>query len=156
VSVPASASEPHDSPGRILIVDDEDAIRVLCRINLRLAGFDTLEAADGDVAVATARAERPDAIVLDVMMPGRDGWEVAEALAADPTTAEIPVIFLSARTDESDRRRGLELGALDYVRKPFDPLELVSSIRDVLERVGRGEAEALRRERLAELSHDQS
>ena len=154
--MPAKAPDAQDDPARVLIVDDEAAIRVLCRINLRLAGFDTLEAADGDVAVSTARAERPDAIVLDVMMPGRNGWEVAEALAADQATAGIPIIFLSARTDESDRRRGLELGALDYVRKPFDPLELVSSIRDVLERVNRGEAEALRRERLAELTQEQT
>jgi DNA-binding response OmpR family regulator len=154
VSAPADPSFGVESVPRVLIVDDEAAIRVLCRINLRLAGFETLEAADGDSGLALARSERPDVIVLDVMMPGRDGWEVADALASDASTSGIPVIFLSARTDEADRRRGFELGALDYVRKPFDPLELVSSVRDVLERVEHGEAETLRQERLAELSDE--
>jgi DNA-binding response OmpR family regulator len=136
----------------VLVVDDEAAIRVLCRINLRLAGFATLEAADGEEGLSTARTELPDVILLDVTMPGLDGWEVAEALGADPATAGIPIIFVSARTGDEDRRRGLELGALDYVRKPFDPLELVSTIRDALERVERGDAEDLRRRRLGELS----
>jgi len=144
------AAEQADSrstaEGRILIVDDESSIRLVCRLNLDSEGFQTLEAPDGETALALARAEQPDLILLDVMLPGIDGWRVAEELAASPETRDIPILFLSARSDRSDEERGHEVGGLGYITKPFDPEELIDRIRDVLERTTRGEREALRRE----------
>ena len=92
---------PHSVPIRVLVADDEDAIRLLCRVNLRLAGMEVLEAADGAAAIELARRERPDLVLLDVMMPDVDGWEVAAALAADASTREIPIVFLTARSEPS-------------------------------------------------------
>jgi DNA-binding response OmpR family regulator len=132
--------------GRILIVDDEAAIRLVCRVNLQAAGFDTLEAADGKNALAIARSEMPDLILLDVMMPELDGWSVAEQLAADPQTGGIPILFLSARSEVADEARGLELGGIGYVVKPFDPVDLAGKVQHVLERVRRGEHETVRSE----------
>ena len=90
-------------------------------------------------------------ILLDVMMPGLDGWRVAEALLEDERTAEIPIIFLTARAEFRDRARGLDIGGVDYVTKPFNPLELAPLVEDVLARVERGEREQLRHEKLDEL-----
>ena len=132
--------------GRILIVDDESAIRLVCQLNLDSVGFRTLEAADGETALALARSEHPDLILLDVMLPGIDGLRVAEELAASPDTREIPILFLSARSDRSDEERGHEAGGLGYITKPFDPEDVITRVRDVLERTARGEREALRRE----------
>lgn len=132
--------------GKILIVDDESAIRLVCRLNLRSAGFDTLEASDGASALALARAERPDLILLDIMLPEIDGWRVAEELAATEETRDIPVVFLSARSETGDQMRGLEKGAVAYITKPFDPLELTSTVQNVLERARRGERDAMRDE----------
>jgi DNA-binding response OmpR family regulator len=140
--------------GRILIVDDESAIRLVCRLNLDSAGFHTLEAADGETALALARSEHPDLILLDVMLPGIDGWRVAEQLAASPETREIPILFLSARAERSDEARGHEAGGLGYITKPFDPEDLISLVRDVLDRTERGEHDALRREWRQRLGHD--
>jgi len=134
------------SEGRILIVDDESAIRLVCRLNLDSDGFQTLEAPDGETALALARAEQPDLILLDVMLPGIDGWQVAEELAASERTREIPILFLSARSDPADEARGHEAGGLGYVTKPFDPEELIDRIRDVLARAARGERDELRSE----------
>ena len=142
----AAAESRATADGRILIVDDESAIRLICRVNLDSVGFDTLEAPDGETALALARAEQPDLILLDVMLPGINGWGVARELAAAPETREIPVLFLSARSDRSDEARGYELGGVGYVTKPFDPDELTERVRDVLERTRRGEHEALRTE----------
>ncbi|HEY3050183.1 MAG TPA: response regulator [Gaiellaceae bacterium] len=141
----AAESRP-TAHGRILIVDDESAIRLICRLNLESAGFETLEAEDGETALAVARAEQPDLVLLDIMLPGIDGWGVAEELAAAPETREIPVLFLSARSDRSDEARGHEVGALGYVTKPFDPEALTDRVHDLLERTRRGERETLRRE----------
>jgi CheY-like chemotaxis protein len=132
--------------GRVLIVDDETSIRLICRLNLRSAGFDTLEASDGASAIALALAELPDLILLDIMLPGMDGWQVAEELAANDETREIPILFLSARSESGDQRRGHATGGVGYITKPFDPLEMTNTVRDVLERVRRGEREAMRRE----------
>lgn len=132
--------------GRVLIVDDETAIRLICRLNLRSAGFETLEASDGVSAIALARAERPDLILLDIMLPELDGWHVAEALAADDETREIPIVFLSARSESGDQVRGHGTGGVGYITKPFDPLAMTKTVRDVLEGVRRGEREAMRRE----------
>ena len=132
--------------GRVLIVDDETAIRLICRLNLRSAGFETLEAPDGASAIALARAERPDLILLDIMLPEVDGWRVAEELAADDETREIPIVFLSARSDSGDQVRGHGTGGVGYITKPFDPAAMTTTVRDVLERVRRGERDAMRRE----------
>lgn len=131
---------------RILIVDDESAIRLVCRLNLDSAGFETLEAADGETALALARSEQPDLILLDIMLPGIDGWGVAEELAASAETREIPILFLSARSDRADEERGHEVGGLGYITKPFDPEALIDRVRDVLERTRRGERQAVRNE----------
>jgi DNA-binding response OmpR family regulator len=136
---------------RVLVIDDEEPIRLLCRVNLEAAEIDVSEAADGKSGLEAARAERPDVILLDVMMPGMDGWQVFEQLLQDETTAKIPIVFLTARAELRDQARGLELGGIDYVTKPFNPLNLAPLIEDLLERVERGEEQELRRERLAEL-----
>jgi DNA-binding response OmpR family regulator len=136
---------------RVLVIDDEEPIRLLCRVNLEAAEIDVSEAADGKSGLEAARAERPDVILLDVMMPGMDGWQVFEQLLQDETTAKIPIVFLTARAELRDQARGLELGGIDYVTKPFNPLNLAPLIEDLLARVERGEEQELRRERLAEL-----
>ena len=133
---------------RVLVIDDESPIRLLCRVNLEAEGMDVLEAADGPTGLEKARAERPDVILLDVMMPGLDGWRVAEHLLEDDRTNTIPIIFLTARAEFRDRARGLDIGGVDYVTKPFNPLELAPLVRGLLERVERGERDDLRREKL--------
>ncbi len=130
---------------RVLVVDDERSIRLLCRVNLGASGMDVLEAADGEEALEVARSERPDLVLLDVMLPGLDGWSVARELAADERTSEIPVVFLTARADPADRRLGEQLGGVGYVVKPFDPLGIGEFVEDVLARIERGEREQLRR-----------
>ncbi|MBA3844665.1 MAG: response regulator [Actinobacteria bacterium] len=135
----------------VLVIDDEAPIRLLCRVNLEAEGMAVLEAADGPSGLEKARAETPDVILLDVMMPGLDGWRVAEELLDDARTEEIPIIFLTARAELRDRARGIDLGGVDYVTKPFNPVELAPLVRGLLDRVGRGERDALRREKLGEL-----
>ena len=136
---------------RVLVIDDEAPIRLLCRVNLEAEGKEVLEAADGPSGRETARAEIPDVVLLDVMMPGLDGWRVAEELLDDPGTEAIPIVFLTARAELRDRARGIDLGGVDYVTKPFNPVELAPLVRDLLDRVNRGERDALRREKLTEL-----
>jgi DNA-binding response OmpR family regulator len=136
---------------KTLIVDDEAPIRLLCRVNLEAEGIEVLEAADGASGLELARSEKPDAILLDVMMPGLDGWNVAERLLTEDGTSAIPIIFLTARADLRDRVRGMDAGGVDYITKPFNPLELASLVRSVVEAVQRGEREQLRTERIAEL-----
>ena len=130
----------------MLLVDDERSIRTICRVNLEGDGLAVSEAADGSQALAEVRRARPSLVLLDVMMPGVDGWSVAEQLAADEETRDIPVVFLSARAAEEDRMHAQELGAVGYVVKPFDPLELAGTVREVLGRVARGEREQLNSE----------
>jgi CheY-like chemotaxis protein len=139
-----------ETPAPVLLVDDEPAIRTICRVNLEGDGFAVLEAKDGAEALEEVRRQRPSLVLLDVMMPGVDGWDVAEALASDVGMRDIPVVFLSARVAPEDRLRAQELGAVGYVVKPFDPLELAGTVRDVLERVARGEREQLNRELVSE------
>jgi DNA-binding response OmpR family regulator len=136
---------------RVLVIDDEAPIRLLCRVNLEAEGMEVLEAADGPSGLAKARAERPDLVLLDVMMPGLDGWGVAEQLLEDDETAGIPIIFLTARAEFRDRARGLDIGGVDYITKPFNPVELAPLVRNLLERLERGEGDELRREKLTEL-----
>lgn len=134
------------APLRVLVVDDEQAIRTICRVNLESAGLEVMEAADGTEALDRIRESPPELVVLDAMMPGLDGWTVAERLAKDATTREIPVVFLSARAGREDRRRAHELGAVGYVTKPFDPVRLPDVLRLVHERIARGERKQLRDE----------
>jgi two-component system phosphate regulon response regulator PhoB len=119
---------------KILLVDDEpDALEVL-GFKLRQAGYNALLAKDGARAIALARDERPALIVLDLMLPEVDGLEVCKILRRDPNTAAIPIIMLTARAAEMDRVLGLELGADDYVTKPFSPRELLLRIKKLLVR----------------------
>jgi DNA-binding response OmpR family regulator len=141
----------NETLAQVLVIDDEAPIRLLCRVNLEAAGMEVLEAEDGPSGLAAARAERPDVILLDVMMPGMDGWQVLEQLLDDEGTQDIPIIFLTARAELRDQARGLELGGVDYVTKPFNPIDLAPLIDALVERVSRGEGQELRRERLAEL-----
>jgi DNA-binding response OmpR family regulator len=135
----------------VLVIDDEGPIRLLCRVNLEAAGIEVFEAEDGPTGVEAARRERPDVILLDVMMPGMDGWEVFGELLRDEETAKIPIVFLTARAELRDQARGLELGGVDYITKPFDPLELAPLVDDLLHRLEHGDVQERRRERLAEL-----
>ncbi len=118
----------------VLIVDDEADVAELVVYNLQKAGFKTITARDGPAALRKARDEAPSLIVLDWMLPGLDGSEVCRQLKADPKTRTIPVIMLTAKADEVDRIVGLELGADDYVTKPFSPRELVLRVKTILRR----------------------
>jgi two-component system alkaline phosphatase synthesis response regulator PhoP len=135
----------------VLVIDDEAPIRLLCRVNLEAEGMGVLEAASGPAGLEQAKSERPDVVLLDVMMPGLDGWQVAERLLEDDDTSEIPIVFLTARAEFRDRARGLDIGGVDYVTKPFNPLELAPLVRSLLERLEKGERDELRSEKLAAL-----
>jgi len=119
---------------RILVVDDEPEAVELVQFNLDQAGFNVLTAADGAEAIRKARSGMPNLIVLDLMLPEIDGLEVCKLLRRDPATAAIPIIMLTAKAAEIDRVLGLELGADDYITKPFSPRELVLRIRKILQR----------------------
>jgi phosphate regulon transcriptional regulator PhoB len=120
---------------KILIVDDEQDIVDLVGYNLEKAGYKTVRAYDGEAGLRKALAEGPDLVVLDVMLPGLDGWEVCKRLRANEKTARLPVMMLTAKGDETEKVLGLELGADDYLTKPFSPKELVARVRALLRRV---------------------
>lgn len=124
---------------KILVVDDEKNILELVRFNLEREGYQVLTARDGLAGLELARKENPDLIVLDVMLPEMSGLEICQELHQNPVTKSIPIIMLSARADEVDRVLGLELGADDYVTKPFSPRELVARIKARLRRARGGE-----------------
>jgi len=132
----------------VLVADDETPIRLLVRVNLEAEGYTVIEAADGRQSLEVARAHMPDVILLDVMMPYKDGWEVAEALLRDDSTSAIPIIFLTARADLRDHERGLNTGALQYITKPFNPRTLAPSIEECLKAARSGDAEQVRADRL--------
>jgi DNA-binding response OmpR family regulator len=145
---------------RILHIDDEAPIRLLARVNLEWeAGWEVIEAADGQTGIPLAKREQPDLILLNVNLPllrswqpeVSGGWQVAEELAKDRETREIPIVFLTGRSARRDRARGFDLGAVDYITKPFNPVELGERLRGVLERLERGERDELRREKISEL-----
>jgi DNA-binding response OmpR family regulator len=136
---------------KVLVIDDEAPIRLLCRVNLEAERMTVFEAADGPSGLEQAREQQPDVILLDVMMPGLDGWKVAEQLLEDERTSSIPIIFLTARAEFRDRAKGLDIGGVDYVTKPFNPLDLAPLVRDLLTRIERGERDELRREKVSEL-----
>ena len=118
----------------ILLIEDEPDILDVVRYNLEQAGYGILAAGDGEEGLALAMSEIPDLVVLDLMLPGLDGVDVCKALRGGEQTRDIPVLMLTARRDEVDRVRGLELGADDYVVKPFSPRELVLRVRAILRR----------------------
>jgi DNA-binding response OmpR family regulator len=113
---------------RILAVDDDPTILRLLQVNLEMEGHEVLTAGDGHEALARLREAAPEVVLLDVMMPGLDGWQVCEQVRADASIANTPIVFLSARAQESDLARGVEVGADAYVTKPFDPLALVELV----------------------------
>jgi DNA-binding response OmpR family regulator len=121
-------------PRTILVIDDEPELRKLLDYNLSKAGYLVLTAAEGQEGLALARRQVPDLILLDVMMPGLDGLETCKRLRADPATASVPLIMLTAKGEEGDRVLGLELGADDYVAKPFGVRELVARVKALLRR----------------------
>ncbi len=118
----------------ILVADDDPVILGLLEVNFEMEGYTVVTAADGAAALEAARSSRPDIIILDVMMPKLTGHEVAEALRDDDALAGIPVIFVSAKAQGADVARGMDLGAADYVTKPFDPIDLVDRVTAVLEK----------------------
>jgi CheY-like chemotaxis protein len=118
---------------RVMAVDDDPVIRGLLEVNLEMEGHDVVTAVDGRDALDKVRADAPDLILLDVMMPNVNGWEAVAALKDDPATRSIPVILLSARAAEDDRRKGEEIGVEEYVTKPFDPIELMDLVNRLLQ-----------------------
>ncbi|MFP4482325.1 MAG: response regulator [Thermovirgaceae bacterium] len=122
------------STGRILVIEDEQTIAELVADSLRLWGYRVETVGDGDEGLAVAEGTLPDLVVLDLMLPGLDGWEICRRLKEKEATRDIPVIMLTARRDERDVVAGLELGADDYLRKPFSMSELVARVRALLRR----------------------
>ena len=119
---------------RILVVDDDREIARLLRGYLEQDGFEVLVAYDGESALHMLRQERPDLLLLDLMLPGRDGWELTRLIRGDATLAATPIIMLTARVEDTDKVLGLELGADDYVTKPFNPREVLARVRAMLRR----------------------
>jgi two-component system alkaline phosphatase synthesis response regulator PhoP len=119
---------------RILVVDDDHDIVRLVRAYLEKAGYQVLTAYDGKTAVQILRHDRPALVVLDLMLPDQDGWDITRQVRSDPALADTPIIMLTARIDDTDKIIGLELGADDYVTKPFNPREVVARVRSVLRR----------------------
>jgi DNA-binding response OmpR family regulator len=120
----------------VLVIDDEPAIRLLCRVNLEAEGFAVDEAGDGDSGIAAARRNVPDAILLDVMLPGDDGFVVAERLQADPQLRHVPILFLTARADLDEGERLRRSGAAGFLTKPFNPLDLAAAVRRARDAAG--------------------
>ena len=119
---------------KILVVDDEIHIIKIIAYKMRSAGYEVASARDGVEALEQVRAGRPDLILLDVMMPRMDGFQTLEALRADPATRDIPVFLLTVKSKEADRQRGFQLGADDYLTKPFSPNKLLERVDQALKR----------------------
>ncbi len=139
---------------RILVVDDEQEIQQLIDYTLRKEGYRVLCVGSAEAALAEVRRNRPDLVILDLMLPGMDGLEVCRRLRREPETAELPIVILSAKGEEADIVAGLELGADDYVTKPFRPRVLVARIRAVLRRRQSGPAEEAAPMRVGDLAID--
>jgi CheY-like chemotaxis protein len=118
---------------RVLAVDDDHVIRGLLEVNLEMEGHEVVTAVDGQDALDKVRLNRPDLILLDVMMPHVNGWQVAEALKGDELTRGIPIVFLTARAMEADVRKGKDLGVEAYVTKPFDPIDLMDLVNRLID-----------------------
>ena len=122
------------SSARVLLVEDDPVILRLLEVNFELEGYEVLLARDGAEGIRLAQEQRPDLVISDIMMPNVSGIELVEALKADPQTATIPILLLSAKAQSADVKAGLEAGADDYVTKPFEPLELVDRVQALLAR----------------------
>jgi DNA-binding response OmpR family regulator len=123
-----------DSLGRVLVVDDSEVIRTLICVNLEMEGFEVVQAVDGQDALDKVHDAAPDVMTIDVKMPRLDGFDTVERLRADPRTSDLRVAMVTACAQESDIRRGREVGVDAYVTKPFDPAVLVRTVRDLVER----------------------
>jgi two-component system phosphate regulon response regulator PhoB len=121
-------------PARVLIVEDEPIILRLLQVNLRLEGYEVVACSSGEDALAQAQVRPPDVVVLDVVLPGVDGFEVCRRLRELPATAQVPVIMVTAQAQDEDRERGYALGVHEYVTKPFEPTDLVALVREALAR----------------------
>jgi CheY-like chemotaxis protein len=117
---------------KILVADDDPVIIKLLQVNLEMDGYEVVCARDGQDAVEKAELELPDLIILDIMMPRMDGWSARAALLDNPELRDVPVIFLSARAQQADLRKGYEAGVAEYVTKPFDPMDLLATIDRIL------------------------
>ena len=122
---------------KVLVIDDDPVIVELLRVNFEIEGFGVVVAGDGPEGLLRAKADQPDVILSDIMMPRMDGLEVVSKLKQDPATRAIPVILLSAKAQNAEVQQGLEAGADDYVTKPFDPLELIDRVNAVLAKARR-------------------
>jgi len=121
---------------RILVVDDDKKIVRLVRSYLEQNGYHVLTAHDGETALHTIRREKPDLVVLDLMLPDRDGWEITRIVRSDQALVSLPIIMLTARVEDVDKIVGLEMGADDYITKPFNPREVVARVKALLRRAG--------------------
>ena len=119
---------------RVLVVDDDREIVRIVRAYLEQAGYTVLTAYDGETALHVIHSDRPDLVVLDIMLPDRDGWEITRRVRSDTSLASLPIVMLTARVESDDRILGLDLGADDYILKPFNPHEVVARVRAVLRR----------------------
>lgn len=135
-----------DTRAHVLVVEDEEDLASLVEVNLELAGHRVTVARDGGEGLERARELRPDLVLLDVMMPKMDGWQVLTALKADPAVADIPVVMLTAKVQDQDQIRGWSAGAAEYITKPFSPLSLSQVLKDVL--ANSPDEEAARRQRI--------
>jgi DNA-binding response OmpR family regulator len=117
---------------KVLVVDDDPAIARLLELNLELDGHQVIIAADGASGIRSVAQDAPDVVVLDIMLPGMDGFEVCRRITSDPASSHLPVVLLSARAVPADRDRGREVGAAGYVVKPFDPLGLTALLEDIV------------------------
>ncbi len=129
---------------KILVVDDEKDIIELIEYNLKKEGFSVIQAYDGEAAVSIAKKQQPDLLILDLMLPRMNGIDVCKAIRANPATVDLPIIMLTAKTDESDKVLGLEIGADDYITKPFSVKELIARVRTILRRLREKESSRLK------------
>ncbi|MFO7568928.1 MAG: response regulator [Smithellaceae bacterium] len=129
---------------KILVVDDEQDIAELVSYNLSREGFAAVKAYDGEAALLKVKLEKPDLLILDLMLPGMSGLDICKAIRANPETARLPIIMLTAKSDEFDKILGLEIGADDYMTKPFSVKELTARVRSILRRVQEGKKEILK------------
>ena len=143
---PAEVTGPADAPrpGRVLVIEDEQDVAELIRYNLAKEGYEVRVVANGVDGLKQARESRPDMILLDIMVPQLNGWEVCRRLKQEPDTREVPVIMVTGRVEEGDKVLGFEMGADDYVTKPFSPRELLARIRAVIRRGKSAESPARR------------
>ena len=118
----------------VLVIDDDPVILELLRVNFEIEGFDVLTAHDGDEGLELAQSNHPDVVISDIMMPRRDGLQLLSDLKGDPRTEGLPVILLSAKAQKSEVQHGLDLGADDYITKPFDPIKLIERLNAVVDK----------------------